>query len=142
MQCALVLLQLSQYISTHGDISPIFWCKNQCLTKVAFSLLELVCLAVDKAAGVVGTRLEGIAFDSIIAVELRTQIITQLDLGNSTQEVWLGEVGLEFDDLVEILDAEHIVVEIQGVAANRGDAVGVELRLCGTNIKAPSSQSD
>ena len=86
--------------------------------------------------------MERIAFDSIIAVELRTHVVAQLDLGNRPQEVWLGEVGLEFDDLVEILDAEHIVVEIQGVAANRGDAVGVELRLCGTNIKAPSSQSD
>jgi len=31
------------------------------------------------------------------------------------------------DDLVEILDGEYVILEIQGIPPDRGDAVGVQL---------------
>ena len=35
---------------------------------------------------------------------------------------------VEADDLIEVLNGKHIVLKIQGVPSDRGDAVGVQLR--------------
>ena len=50
-----------------------------------------------------------------------------MDLRDRPVELGLAQVRLEVDDLVEILDGEHVILEIQGIPPDRGDAVGVQL---------------
>jgi hypothetical protein len=48
-----------------------------------------------------------------------------LDLRYRAVEIGFGKVGLEVNDLIEILDRQHIVLEIQGIPPDRGDTIGV-----------------
>ena len=66
--------------------------------------------------------------DRRVAVPESTLIVLQLDLRYRPVEIGFGQVGFESNDMVEIMDGEHIVLKIQRILSDRGDAVGVELR--------------
>jgi len=68
-------------------------------------------------------------FDRRVAISECTLVVLQLNLRHRPVEIGFGEVGFESNDLVEILNGEHIVLKIQRILADRGDAVGVELRV-------------
>ena len=136
------MLQLCQHVGSHGDVGLVFGREEEGFAEILCGFLQLVGLPIDISARVVCAWLERVAFDGGIAVHLGSCVVAQLYLGYSAQHVWLAEVGLEFDDLIKILDTKHIVIEVQGIATDSGNAIGIEL--CGdeANTKKPRTKTN
>ncbi len=64
------------------------------------------------AAHFVGVGEERIQFDCLGRVGFGTAEIVEVDFRHRPQEVWLCHVWLGGDGLVEILDREHVVLEV------------------------------
>ena len=95
---------------------------------IRFRVIQLVQLTVDIPACIIIAGREGIAVNGSITVIERALIILQLDLGNRAVEIGFCQIRLEPNDLVEILNRQHVIFEIQGVPTDCRDAIGVQLR--------------
>ena len=54
--------------------------------------------------------------------------ILQLNLGDRAVKIGFGQIRLETNNLIEILNRQHVILIIQGIPADRRNAVGIQLR--------------
>ena len=80
------------------------------------------------AAHLIGIHNERIDFERLVAILLGTLIVVEVDFCHSTIEIRLGKIRLCLDYLIEILNRQHIILKIQGVATNVQHLLGVDLR--------------
>ena len=129
LQGSRIVLFLCAYIGTKQHVCLVVRREDQRLGEVFLCLVKLIGLPVHITAGVVRAGHERTVLYRRIAVLFRASQVTQLNLGYSTVQVRLSQIRLHLDDLIEILDTEHIILIIQRIPPNRSDTIGIQLRL-------------
>ena len=89
--------------------------------------LEVLLVHATEPTKLIAVADVGVAVEAECAVLFGSHVVLEVELGQSAEEIRLGEVGLGADDHVEALDAEHIVFVVEGIAPHEHDAVGVDL---------------
>ena len=69
-----------------------------------------------------------IAFDAGSGILFGTFQVIEAELCYCAVIVWIGPIGLELYDLIEVLNGEYIIFKLQGVATYIHNALGVDLR--------------
>ena len=100
---------------------------TQRLGIVADGVLVFLLIDACESAQLVEVDDVGVTLDGCRTVALGTGEVVKVILGNGTEEPRLIEIGLGGNGLVEVLDAQHIVLVIECRAANHHQPVGVEL---------------
>ena len=77
----------------------------------------------------IGIRDEGIPLNRSRGILFRSQIILQIQFGNGTHEIWLCQIWLGHDCLIEILDGHHVIIEIQCILTHAQHLLGINLRM-------------
>ena len=54
--------------------------------------------------------------------------ILQLNLGDRAVKIGFGQIRLETNNLIEILNRQHVILIVQSILTNRRNTVGIQLR--------------
>ena len=91
----------------------------------AFGLPQVL---VSHGAKFVGVHQEGVALYRLVGVGAGAVEIIEVELGQGAVEIGLCEIRFGSDGLVEVLDCQHVVLEIYGAASGAHHLLGVDLR--------------
>ena len=101
---------------------------TQRLGIVADGVLVFLLIDTCESAQLVEVDDVGVTLNGCRTVALGTGEVVKVILGNGTEEPRLIEIGLGGNGLVEVLDAQHIVLVIKCRASYHHQPVGIELR--------------
>ena len=73
---------------------------------------------------------KGIELDGLACVGFGSGVVLEVDLGDGSEKIWPCEIGLGPDYLVEVLNRQHVVLEIESILPDSNHLVGVDLSLC------------
>ena len=78
----------------------------------------------------------GIAVESFCGVGLGAAKIVEIELGDGSEKIGLGQIGLGRDGLIEILYRQNVVFEPHRVLPDADNLIDVDLPLCQTGHRA------
>ncbi len=87
-------------------------------------------ILVGHRAQLVGVKQKRILFDSCRCIGYSSAEIVEIVFGYRPEKIWLCEIRLGGNDLVEVLYRQHIVFEIKRVAPYLHHLVGIDLCVC------------
>ena len=129
IQRLVVSLQLIIRLDAIDDIDGIVGSMHEGLIKIGYCFIPFALSLISKSTSIICHVDERIALDDYIKVGFGTNIIFELYFGNCTKIIGVDKIWFCLDNLIKILNRKHIILKIQRIATNRGQSVGVELRI-------------
>ena len=105
----------------------IFRIKLQSLDIVFYCTRKVILLDTSQTSNLVCIYHKRISFDSFRTVLFRSLEIIQIDFCQTTEKIRVRQIGFSIDNLIEILDGQHIVLEIERISPNSHYTVRVNL---------------
>ncbi len=123
----LILLHL--YVNnTHvnqGD--PVFGKELKASLVIGGSQLILLLVLASSPSQLIGSRVIGIAQQTLRGILLCTLEIIEHELRHRPEIIGLSKIGLGRDHLVEVLDSQNVILKIEGILADHHHPVGIHL---------------
>ena len=114
----------------HGQTSQknlVLGLYTQTLLEVGYCSVILLQILTSNATHLPSGDKEWIALNTSRSVLGSAQVIVQINLGYASIEVRVSQIGLDGNNLIEILYRQHIVLEVKGIAADGQHTVRVYL---------------
>ena len=107
---------------------PVFGRIAQTRFIIGYGSLVITAVLPGDTAHLIGIDNERIPLDGFGGIFFGTAEIFEAQLGDRTVEIGFGQIGFHLYDAVEILNGQHIIFEIECIAPDVGNTLGIELR--------------